>query len=88
MRDATSASITHQMTRTTLNLDPAVINELRVRSKREHKPIGEIASQLLARGLREKPEPEPEPFSWTSRDLGRPAVDLEDKDALHDLLDR
>lgn len=28
------------------------------------------------------------PFSWVSRDLGRPAVDLEDKEALNALLDK
>ncbi|HUB98369.1 MAG TPA: hypothetical protein VMS11_00940 [Solirubrobacterales bacterium] len=76
------------MTRTTLNLDPSVMQELRRRSKQERKSIGELASQLLARGLREDREPQPQSFSWVSRDLGRPAVDLEDKDALNTLLDR
>lgn len=76
------------MSRTTLNLDPVVMRELRRRSKRERKSIGELASQLLARGLREEAETEPRrPFSWVSRDLGRPAVDLEDKEALRALLD-
>jgi len=75
------------MTRTTLNLDPSVMQELRRRSKRERKSIGELASQLLARGLREDMEPKPQPFSWVSRDLGKPAVDLEDKEALNTLLD-
>jgi hypothetical protein len=76
------------MTRTTLNLDPVVMRELRVRSKREGKSIGELASQLLARGLGEEAAPQPRPFSWVSRDLGRPAVDLEDKEALSVLLDK
>jgi hypothetical protein len=76
------------MTRTTLNLDPSVLRELRRRSEREHKSIGELASQLLVRGLRQEPEPQPHPFSWVSRNLGKPAVDLEDKDALNALLDR
>jgi hypothetical protein len=75
------------MTRTTLNLDPLVMRELRRRSERERKSIGELASQLLARGLREEATPTPRPFSWVSRDLGRPAVDLEDKEALRALLD-
>jgi hypothetical protein len=74
--------------RTTLNLDPTVMRELRRRSEREHRSIGEVASQLLARGLREEAEPPPRPFSWVSQDLGKPAVDLEDKEALNDLLDR
>ncbi len=63
------------------------MRELRRRSKREHKSIGELASQLLARGLREEREPQSRPFSWVSGDLGRPAVDLEDKEALSSLLD-
>lgn len=75
------------MARTTLNLDPLVMRELRQRSRRERKSIGELASQLLARALREQSPPEPPPFSWVSRDLGAPAVDLEDKDALNALLD-
>lgn len=74
--------------RTTLNLDPSVMRELRLRSEREHKSIGELASQLLARGLHQDDEPEPSSFSWVSGDLGRPAVDLEDKDALNALMDR
>lgn len=76
------------MTRTTLNLDPSVMRELRRRSEREHRSIGELASQLLARGLHEEPAPRPEPFTWVSRDLGEPAVDLEDKEALASLLER
>lgn len=76
------------MTRTTLNLDPSVMRELRRRSKRERKSIGELASQLLASGLRQEAKPAPSPFSWVSRDLGKPAVDLEDKEALNALLDR
>ena len=76
------------MTRTTLNLDPSVMHELRQRSRRERKSIGELASQLLARGLREEQRPDASPFSWVSRDLGEPAVNLEDKDALNALLDR
>lgn len=75
------------MTRTTLNLDPSVMEELRRRSKRERKSIGQLASQLLARGLREDREPEAQPFAWVSRDLGKPVVDLEDKEALNSLLD-
>jgi|GEM_PF-3793256 len=41
--------------------------------------IGELASRLLARALRQEDEPEPPPFVWVSGDVGPPAVDLEDK---------
>lgn len=76
------------MTRTTLNLDASVMRELRRRSKREHKSIGELASQLLARELSPQAKPERRPFEWVSRDLGKPVVDLEDKEALAALLER
>jgi hypothetical protein len=84
MRIALASGI---MTRTTLNLDPSVLQELRERSARERRSIGELASQLLARELREVAPPPP-PFSWVSHDLGTPAVDLEDKEALRAVLDR
>jgi hypothetical protein len=32
--------------------------------------------------------PQPGPFAWVSRNLGEPAVDLEDKEALASLLER
>lgn len=64
------------------------MRELRERSARERKSIGELASQLLARGLHEERAPQPRPFSWVSNDLGKPLVDLEDKEALNALLDR
>lgn len=76
------------MPRTTLNLDPLVMRELRRRSRREHRTIGELASQLLARALQDDEPRERAAFKWLSRDLGAPAVDLEDKDALHALMDR
>lgn len=76
------------MPRTTLNLDASVMRELRRRSKREKKSIGEIASELLALELDQEADLKPRPLSWVSRDLGRPAVDLEDKEALAALLDR
>ncbi|HVC07936.1 MAG TPA: hypothetical protein VND98_10170 [Solirubrobacterales bacterium] len=77
------------MARTTLNLDPSVMRELRRRSKRERKSIGELASQLLALELGRQAEPQQaRPFAWVSRDLGKPVVDLEDTDALNALLER
>lgn len=45
------------MTRTTLDLDDGVLRELEARSDREHKPLGVIASELLARALAHEPDP-------------------------------
>jgi hypothetical protein len=76
------------MPRTTLNLDPAVMRELRQRSQRERKSLGQLASELLARELGEEKAPGSRTLKWVSRDLGKPSVALEDKDALRSLLDR
>ena len=77
------------MARTTLDLDPTIIRELRQRGRRERKSMGRVASELLAAVLAE-PETArtPAPFEWVSRDLGEPRVDLEDKEAVRAILDR
>ncbi|MGI8610443.1 MAG: antitoxin [Candidatus Dormibacteria bacterium] len=77
------------MSRTTLDLDPSVLSDLRKRGRQEKKSMGRLASELLARGLagRDTLDRPPHP-KWVSRDLGRPLVDLEDKQAVWDLLER
>lgn len=73
--------------RTTLDLDPAVVRELRRRSDREGKSMGRVASELLAAATaRDAETPAPE-FTWVSADLGVPRIDLEDKEALRRALD-
>ena len=74
------------MTRTTLDLDPSVIEMLRERAKREGKSMGQVASEALAPALAEEP-PVPPPFVWKTYDMGLPLIDLEDKDALYRMLD-
>ena len=75
------------MTRTTIDLDPGVLRELRHRSIREGKRMGQVASELLARAIAEPPYgPAPE-FIWTSAPLGPALVDLEDKEAVRRMLD-
>lgn len=75
------------MARTTLDLDVAVIRELRRRGQREGKSMGQVASEVLAQGLAEGPSPQSPEFRWLSRDLGQPLVDLEDKEAVRATLD-
>ncbi len=75
------------MTRTTIDLDPSVLRELRERSRNEGKSMGQVASEALARSLVEDRSAERRSFEWISRDLGRPAVDLEDKEAVRAILD-
>lgn len=75
------------MARTTIDLDPTVLRELRRRGAREGKSMGQVASELLARAVatdRDLPAPA---FEWTSARLGRPLVDLEDEEAVRRVLD-
>jgi len=71
--------------RTTLDLDPAVLEELKRRRNVEGKPIGVIASELLSQALSAQPQGRPD-FVWTSQSL-EVRVDIEDKDALWRALD-
>ena len=76
------------MARTTIDLDPAVLRELRRRGAREGKSLGQVASELLARAVAGQPDlPAPE-FVWRSDRLGPALVDLEDKEAVRRVLDR
>jgi len=74
------------MTRTTLDLDPLVLHELRRRGAAEGKSMGAVASELLNGALAAAPVNSP-PLRWISKELGAARVDLEDKDSLHALLD-
>ena len=76
------------MARTTLDLDPSVLRELRRRGEREHKSMGQLASELLAGALASsRSVPPAAGFEWKSADLGAPLVDLEDKEALRRALE-
>ena len=76
------------MPRTTLDIDAPVLRDLKRLQKREHKTLGRIVSDLLARVLRDEgPEIRRPPFRWISKPMGPPRIDLADKDALWAALD-
>ncbi len=76
------------MPRTTLDIDPVVLGELRRRQRAEGRTLGELASELLERALRADDEARvDEPFEWHAQPL-HARVDLEDKDAVWAILDR
>jgi len=75
------------MARTTLDLDPAVLRELRRRGAREGKSMGQVASELLARAVADAVDIPTPPFQWIVADLGAPLFDLEDKEAVRRILD-
>lgn len=75
------------MPRTTLDLDASVLRELRRRGAREHKSMGRVASEVLAAGLGGQAAGERAPLLWPSRHMGRPRIDLDDREALGRALD-
>jgi hypothetical protein len=75
------------VTRTTIDIDAPVLQELKERQRREGKTLGALASELLARALAEEETPS-RSVTWHTQDMGDPAVDLDDKDALWAVLDR
>jgi hypothetical protein len=75
------------MPRTTLDLDGSVLSELRRRGQMEGKSMGQVASELLARGLAEGADRPAQALQWRSDNLGEPLVDLEDEEAVREVLD-
>lgn len=77
------------MARTTLDLDPRVLEKLKRRCAAEHKSMGTVASELLARSLSETTNKRQTPkFTWVAKELGVPKVDLEDAEAVRRILAR
>ena len=72
--------------RTTLDLAKPVLEELKVLQKKEGRTLGELASQILAEGLREKQrnrvEEVPRKLKWRSQPMGA-KVNLHDKEAVY-----
>jgi hypothetical protein len=83
MRDTVASRI---MSRTTLDLDASVLEQLRRRASDERKSMGQVASEQLAVALRADAESSA-PLRWPSRRMGKPKVDLEDRDAVWRALD-
>jgi Arc/MetJ family transcription regulator len=74
------------MPRTTIDIDAAVLRQLKERTRREGKTLGRLVSELLARALRETGAPSSRDFAWRSRPMGA-RVDLEDKEAVRRALE-
>lgn len=71
--------------RTTIDLDPVILRELKQRGAEEGKTLGQLVSELLTPALKEAEPPSP-PFVWRTTRLNM-RIDLEDKDALYAILD-
>jgi hypothetical protein len=82
------AAIASRIMRTTLDLDSSVLRQLKQRSRRTGKSMGQLASELLARSLDDEKSPPASPtVAWIAKDLGRPLVELEDKEAVRAALE-
>jgi hypothetical protein len=85
MRDAQASRI---MARTTIDIDPTVMRQLKARQRRERKTLGRLVSELLGSALaagEDEPRP-PAPLAWSSRPM-RALVDLDDAEAVRRALD-
>lgn len=74
------------MSRTTIDIDSAVLRRLKERKRREGKTLGQLVSELLAGALRETDAPAARELNWTSRPM-EARVDLEDKEAVRRALE-
>jgi hypothetical protein len=73
--------IASRIMRTTIDLDPSVLAELKRRQRREGKTLGRLVSELLAERLSTGGPPPPEPFAWNTSSMSA-KVDLDDKEAV------
>jgi len=76
------------MPRTTVDIDAAVLRELKRLQKRQGKPLGQLISELVTAALAREEEAESSgrPFVWSSRPM-QARVDLEDKEAVRAALE-
>ena len=75
------------MTRTTINIDAPVLEELKAIQKEEGASLGAVASRLLTEAIaRRRKPPRATRLDWVSKPMGC-RIDLADKEALHQALD-
>jgi len=76
------------MARTTVNLDPTVLRDLKRRARDEGKSLGEVISEIVGPALTQGNQaPEAGSFPWRTALMGPPNVDLEDKEAVRRALE-
>ena len=71
------------MSRTTIDIDAPILDELKRLQKEEGKSFGKLVSELVAEALgRRRADSMKKPFKWNAANMGVPLVDLEDKEAV------
>jgi hypothetical protein len=77
------------MVRTTLNLKPEVLSELKRRARKQGRTLGDVASEELECAFRKEASGRTwPPPGWVTKHMGEPLIPLEDKDALWEFFDR
>jgi hypothetical protein len=75
--------------RTTLVIADALFRELKKRAAEENRTLSEVTEDALRRGLARRPAPRRSArVKLRSFAMGKPTVDLADRDQLLDILDR
>jgi len=75
--------------RTTLVIDDQLFRQLKQRAAAEGRTLSEVTQEVLRRGLApQKPASRAKRVKLRSFAMGKPAVDLADRNQLFDLLDR
>jgi hypothetical protein len=76
------------MRRTTLALAEEVVRLLRERALRERTSMTALANRLLCEAVRQPARPARPAFKWKTFDCGPPLVDINDREALYDAMER
>lgn len=74
------------MPRTTIDIDPQVLRELKRRKRHQGKSLGRLVSELLTTALARDESQPPGALAWRSRRMGA-RVNIEDKEAMRRALD-
>jgi len=75
------------MKRTTLVLEDACMDQVRALARREGRQLSEVVNELLAEGLQRRRGTKRKAFSLPRFSMGRPRVNLGDRNALESLMD-
>jgi hypothetical protein len=75
------------MKRTTLVLEDSCMRGVRELARREHRQISQVVNELLAEGLQRHKKQPKAGFELPVFDMGRPRVNLGDRNALEALMD-
>lgn len=75
------------MPRTTINIDATVLRHVRRLARAQGKTLAQVVSELLAIALSRNRDAPVTELSWNSKPM-RARIDLEDKEAVYEALER